>query len=124
RRRRLHVREQPVADVIDAKLAVIDLAVLGAAVVSGENLDVLSFRSDPLVELLRLGDGTIRSFSPCSTRNAHSIRCATPSSVNFFAHSSAVSLSGAPTTQRNWKIEVVLVRGSAASLALLPATQS
>ena len=50
--------------------------------------------------------------------------CATPSSVNFFAHSSAVSLSGAPTTQRNWKMEVELVRGSTASLALLPATHS
>src|SRR5215813_11326853 len=56
RRGRLHIREQPIADVVDAELAVIDLAVLGAAVLDGENLDVLSFRADPLVELLRLGE--------------------------------------------------------------------
>src|SRR5262252_4123804 len=54
RRGPLHVRKQPVADIIDAELAVIDLAVLGAAVLGSENLDVLSFRADPLVELLCL----------------------------------------------------------------------
>src|SRR5215813_7142078 len=53
RRGRLHIREQPIADVVDAELAVIDLAVLGAAVLDGENLDVLSLRANPLVELLR-----------------------------------------------------------------------
>src|SRR5215510_3402823 len=41
RRGRLHVRKEPVADVIDAELAVIDLAVLSAAVLGRENLDVL-----------------------------------------------------------------------------------
>src|SRR6516164_8877538 len=53
RRGRLHIREQPIADVVDAELAVIDLAVLGAPVLDGENLDVLSLRANPLVELLR-----------------------------------------------------------------------
>src|SRR5262249_39525091 len=47
----LHVREQPVADVVDAELAVIDLAVLGAAVIGGEDLDVLAPGAHPLVEL-------------------------------------------------------------------------
>ena len=37
---------------------------------------------------------------------------ATPSSVNFFAHSSPVALSGAPTTQRNWNVEPEVCRGS------------
>ena len=102
----------------------IDLAVFGAAFLRGEDLDVLSLRADGWYSFFASESGTIRSFSPCNTRNAHSICCATPSSVNFFDHSSAVSLSGAPTTQRNWNSEVELVRGSTASLALLPATHS
>src|SRR5215471_8677653 len=56
RRGRLHIREQPIADIIDGKLTVIDLAVLGATLLGGENLDVLSLRADPFVELLRLGE--------------------------------------------------------------------
>lgn len=59
---RLHVGEQPVPDVIDAELTVIDLAVLGAAFLGRENLDVLALRSDPLVELLASSRGTMRSF--------------------------------------------------------------
>jgi hypothetical protein len=38
----LHVCKKPVADVIDAKLTVIDVAVLGATLLGGENLDVCS----------------------------------------------------------------------------------
>jgi hypothetical protein len=37
-----HIGQQPVADVIHAQLAVIDLAVLGAAFLGTENLDVLA----------------------------------------------------------------------------------
>src|SRR6516165_1781928 len=50
---RLHIREQPIADIIDAKLTVIDLAVLGATLLGGENLDVLSLRDAFERELLR-----------------------------------------------------------------------
>src|SRR6266849_2031542 len=49
----LHIREQPVADIVDAQLAMIDLAVLRAALVGGENPDVLALGADPLVERLR-----------------------------------------------------------------------
>src|SRR4051794_30611643 len=48
-----HVRKQPVADIVDAELAMIDLAVFGAAFLRGEDLDVLSLRADGLVQLLR-----------------------------------------------------------------------
>src|SRR5262249_46280917 len=52
----------------------------------------MCFRFDPTRSwsFFASASGTIRSFSPCSTRNAHSIRWATPSSVNFFAHSSGL----------------------------------
>ena len=120
RRGRLHIREQPIADVVDAELAVIDLAVLGAPVLDGENLDVLSLRANPLVELLRFRE----RHDPVVLAVQDEKRAFDPLRDAFERELLAVSLSGAPTTQRNWKIEVEIVRGSAASLALLPATQS
>src|SRR5262245_14256793 len=48
--------EEPVAYVIDAELTVINLAVLGAAFLGGENLDVLALRANPLVDLPGLGE--------------------------------------------------------------------
>ena len=50
----LHILQKPVADEVDAELAVVDLAMLGAAFGFGEDLQRLVLRADPLVELLRL----------------------------------------------------------------------
>src|SRR5262245_34816132 len=49
----LHVGQEPVADIVDAELAVIDLAVLGAAFLGGKNLDVLALRAKLIVEVIR-----------------------------------------------------------------------
>ena len=100
--------------IVDAELAVIDLAMLGAAFLGGEDAELLVLRADRARRACAPPSiGTTRSFSPCSSRNGHSTFSATPSSVNFFDHSSAVALSGAPTTQRNWKVEEEARAGSA-----------
>src|SRR5688572_14497385 len=44
----------PVGDVVDAHLAVVDLAVLRAALLGGEDLELLALGADPLVQRLRL----------------------------------------------------------------------
>ena len=48
----LHIFQQPVADEVDAELAVVDLAMLGAAFGLGEDFQVLVLRADALVEFL------------------------------------------------------------------------
>src|SRR5262249_59455350 len=45
-----HMRQEPVGDVVDAELPVIDLAVLGGTLLGGENLQVLLLRADAFVQ--------------------------------------------------------------------------
>ena len=52
----LHVLREPVGGEVDADLAVVDVGVLGAAFLGGENLDGLVRRADRVIELLRVLD--------------------------------------------------------------------
>src|SRR5262245_65814630 len=46
----LHMRQEPIGDVVDAKLPVIDLAVLGSALLGGKNLQILLLRAAAFVQ--------------------------------------------------------------------------
>src|SRR5262249_35769218 len=52
--RRLNMGENPIPDIVDAELAVVDLAMLGPTLRASENLDVLALRANPFVKRLRL----------------------------------------------------------------------
>src|SRR4029077_16145318 len=53
-REALRVGQDPVTDIIDAERAVVDLAMLGRALLGGEYLERLVLRPDLLVQDLRL----------------------------------------------------------------------
>ncbi len=55
-RRSLHVVGEPVGGEVDADLAVVDVGVLAAALLGGEDLDRLVGRADRVIELLRVLD--------------------------------------------------------------------
>src|SRR4029434_7144318 len=101
----------------------IDLAVLGAAFLGGENLDVLALRANPLVKLLGLRERddpiifTVQhekgAFDPLGDALEREL-------LSPFERGLIVRRAHHPAKLED---RGELVRGSAASLALLPATQ-
>ena len=65
---RHHVLRDPIGDEIDAGLAVVDLAVLGAAFLGVEIFSVLFFVPSASCRKFASPGGMMRSFSPCSVQ--------------------------------------------------------